>query len=87
MEIAYGIAFASDGRVWVAPPSSMADEHRNFRVRKHLGRHAAKHDRRKAASSMRGHDNEVATPLLGGRDDSFVRVVFFELHRVALDPS
>src|SRR5262245_61410534 len=77
MEIACGIALASHGRVWGAPPSSMADEDRNFRVRKHLGGHAAEHDRRNAAAPVRAHDNEVATPLLGGRDDGFVRMVFF----------
>src|SRR5690348_11762645 len=72
---------------WVALPWSMADKHRNFRVREYLGGHAAEHDRGNAAASVRGHDDEVATPLLGGRDDGFVRMVFFDLHRVAYDPS
>src|SRR5919108_4341622 len=67
--------------------SSMADEHWNFRMRKHLGGHAPEHDRRNAAASVRGHDDKVTTFLLGGRNDGFVRVVFFDLHRIAVDPN
>src|SRR4029077_14538494 len=63
--------------------ASMANKNRNFRVRKHLGGHAAEHDGSNAAASVRGHDDEVATPLLGGHYDGFVWMVFFDLHRVA----
>ena len=58
----------------------MADKNRNFRVRKHLGRHATKRDCRNPASSMRGHDDEIAVPLLGGLNDGFVRLILFDLH-------
>ena len=66
---------------------SMADQHRNFRVRQHLGRHTAKHDCRDPAPAMRGHDDEVAASLLGGLDDGFVRMILFDLHGFADDTS
>ena len=50
--------------------ASVTDEHRNFRVRKYLRRHAAKHDCRNPAPSVRGHDDEVAASLLGGVYDA-----------------
>ena len=61
----------------------MTDEHRNFRVRKHLGRYAAKHDRRKSASSVRGHDDEIAAFLLGGIYDALISLILFDLHGLA----
>ena len=63
----------------------MADQNRNFRVRQHLGRHAAEHDCRNPASAVRGHDDEIATSLLGGLDDGFVRMILFDLHGFADD--
>src|ERR1700745_3541618 len=61
----------------------MADKNRNFRVCKHLGCHAAKHDGRKPASSVRGHDDEIAAPLLGGVYDALVSLILFDLNGLA----
>ena len=61
----------------------MADEHRNFRVRKDLGRYAAKHDCRKSASSVRGHNDEIAASLLGGVYDALVSLILFDLQGLA----
>ena len=63
----------------------MADKDRNFGVRKHLGRHAAKHDRRNPAPTVRGHDDEIAASLLGGVDDPLIRMILFDLHGFADD--
>ena len=65
----------------------MTDEYRNFRVRKHLRRHAAKHDCRNSAPSVRGHDDEVAASLLGGVYDTLVRMILFDLHGFTDDTS
>jgi hypothetical protein len=54
-------------------------------MRKHLGRHAAKHDCRNPAPSVRGHDDEIATSLFGGLDDGLVRMIFLDLRGVAGD--
>ena len=62
---------------------SVADQNRNFRVRQHLRRHAAKHDRRNPAPAVRGHDDEVAASLFSGLDDGFVRMILFDLHGFA----
>src|SRR5262249_56078868 len=59
----------------------MADENRNFGVREHLRGHAAEHDCRNPAPSVRGHDDEIAPSPLGGLDDAFVGMVLFDLHR------
>src|SRR5436190_22597935 len=61
----------------------MADEHRNFRVREHLGRYAAKHDGRKSASSMRGHNDEIAASLLSAVYDALVSLILFDLNGLA----
>src|SRR5215831_11022758 len=67
--------------------SSMADENRNFGMREYLHRHAAEHDCRDPAPSVRGHDDEIAASSLGGADDAFVRMVLFDLHGFADDTS
>jgi hypothetical protein len=69
------------------PIASVTDEHRNFRVRKHLRRHAAKHDCRNPAPSVRGHDDEVAASLRGGVYDALVRMILFDLHSFTDDTS
>ena len=69
--------------VSAASPSSVADKNRNFGMRKHLGRHAAKHDCRNPAPSMRGHNDEITASLFGGLDDGLVRMILFDLHGFA----
>src|SRR5258708_5452080 len=64
-------------------PSSMTDENRNFGVRKHLRGHAAEHDCRNPAPSVRGHDDEIAPSPLGSLDDAFVGMILFDLHGFA----
>ena len=56
-------------------------------MRKYLGGHAAKHDRRNPASPVRGHDDEIAASLLGDVNDSLVRMILFDLHGFAGDTS
>src|SRR5438093_4630369 len=58
----------------------MADKNGNFRVREHFRRHPAKHDCRNPAPSMRGHDDEIASSLLGGLNNAFVGMVLLDLH-------
>src|SRR5712691_7802533 len=66
-------------------PDSVADQNRNARVREHLRGRAAEQDRGNPGSSVRGHDDEIAALVRGGRDDRFMRVVMLDLHGVTRD--
>ena len=59
----------------------MTDKHRKFRVSQDFDRHTAKQYRCQATPSVRRHDDEITSLFRRNRDDCFVGLILFDLHK------